>query len=92
METVSQFGKKWDVRVPRHAIHHWVNRQHVGMEDSEIARIIGAECEKKRDTNDGWKALKDREFATIVRQSVKFAIICHDRNIALFVKVQRGRL
>lgn len=78
MPRKSEFGRKWDVRVPRADIHWYVSRLHVACEDSEIAADI-----RKRCTAPGFTE-------SLIRQSIAFALECHRRNQALYGRVARG--
>jgi hypothetical protein len=81
---VHEFGKRWDERVPRNAIRHHMGRIHVGVSDEAIAAEITAAVKRSKDA--------DAFTPALVRQSIRFALICHTRNRDLFRRVQAGRL
>jgi hypothetical protein len=77
---VGEFGKRWDVRVPRNDIRWLMGNRHVATPDSEIEAEI--RCRVGNDP---------RFTPSLIRQSVAFALECHKRNRELFNHVMRGR-
>ena len=77
---VGEFGMKWDARVPRSAISWLVNRLHVSVTDAEIEQDIRGRC-----TAPGYTE-------SLLNQSVKYAIECHNRNRGLYRDVVNGTI
>lgn len=77
---VSEFGKRWDERVPRGLIKWLMARVHVGTPKAEIVADIERRC-----------AGNPAFTPALVRQSIAFALACHNENRALFNHVMRGR-
>ena len=78
-DTVSEFGKRWDRRIPRGDIKWLVNRYHV---------TAGAEIE-----TDIRRRCTHPDFSErLIRQSIAYALACHERNRALFKRVVTGQL
>lgn len=75
---VSQYGKRWDARVPRSDIAWLVGRLHVSESNESIAADIRSRC-----TAPGYTE-------SIIRQSIAYALICHARNRGLYQRVMRG--
>lgn len=79
MTTVSEFGKRWDDRVPRHAIKRRLGRIHVSTPDSEIVAMIEREIERSKDR---------AKFTPVLRrQTIAFALAAHQRNRDFFTWV-----
>lgn len=74
---VSEFGQRFDARVPRRDITWLVGRFHVSKPDSEIESWIRS------------RAPKDCP-ETLVRHCVRYAIAVHTYNREIFNFVQRG--
>jgi len=72
-----EYGKRWDARVPRNDIRQLVSRIHVGTSEAEIAEDIRKRCNAPGYT------------ATIIRQSVAYALECHKRNRELYCYVMQ---
>lgn len=64
----SEFGKRWDVRVPRSAISWLVNRLHVSVGKAEIAADIRKRCSAPGYTE------------SLIKQAIAYALECHQRN------------
>lgn len=77
---VSEFGKRWDERMPRSAISWLINRLHVSISDEEIERDIRNRC-----TAPGYTE-------PLIKQSVSYALECHKRNRDLYHDVVCGRV
>ena len=77
-EYVHEFGKRWNATTPRNAIKRYVLKQHVGtpIEDihSEIETRWNAKGHPKR----------------LLNQAKAYAAICHQQNLDLYLRVQRG--
>ena len=74
---VSEFGQRFDARVPRRDIALLVGRYHVGTPDADIEAWIRS------------RAPKDCP-ETLVRHCVRYAIAVHAYNRGIFNFVQRG--
>lgn len=66
---VSEFSKRWDVRVPRSAISWLVNRLHVSVTEDAIAADIRARC-----------AVRPEWTEALIKQAIAYALECHNRN------------
>jgi len=77
-----EFGRRWDVRVPRYAAAHIVNAQHVDTPDAEIEKLIRARIAASPNATLYTPAL--------VRQTVRYALLVHARGRALYQYVMRG--
>jgi hypothetical protein len=73
-----EFGKRWDVRVPRSDIKHFIARVHVSKTDAEIAKLIRYGCSAPGFTE------------SLIRQSIRYAQLCHARNVDMFHSIMRG--
>jgi hypothetical protein len=80
---VSEFGKRWDERVPRAAISWLVGRFHVGTSDKEIEKAIRVRITTSPD--------KAKYTESLITQSVAYALECHRRNRGLYNDVMGGR-
>lgn len=83
---VSQFGRKWDERLPRTSIEWLMARVHVSTSDDDVAANIRERCVK------AWKGhgLTTLETDRLIKQSIAFAIECHKRNQAFYMRVMGG--
>jgi hypothetical protein len=77
---VCEFGRKWRREVPRSDIGWYVARLHVSVSDTELAADIRGRCTAPEFTE------------TIIRQSVAYALECHNRNRGLYSRVVSGRM
>lgn len=75
MARVSEYGIKWDARVPRGDVAWYIGRLHCGTSDEEIAADIRGRMMAPGYTD----ALKD--------QTVRYALLCHARNRDLYRSV-----
>jgi len=73
-----EYGKRWDARVPRGDINWLMGRVHVGVTDEEITADITKRCSAPGYT------------PALIRQSIRYALICHKRNRDLYNRVMRG--
>jgi hypothetical protein len=79
-DTESEFGKRWDRRIPRGDIKWLVSRYHVTASSAEIETDIRRRCTQP-------------DFSErLIRQSIAYALACHERNRALFMRVVTGQL
>jgi hypothetical protein len=78
-EYVSEFGKRWDARVPRGDIHWYMGRVHVATSDEDVAADI-----RKRCTAPGFTE-------TLIKASIRYALVCHKRNRQLYHYVAHPR-
>jgi hypothetical protein len=67
-----EYGKRWDARVPRADISWLMGRVHVGTTAAEIEADIRKRCNAPGYT------------ASLIKQSVAYALECHRRNGDLF--------
>jgi hypothetical protein len=79
MARVSEYGIKWDARVPRGDVAWYIGRLHCGTPDEEIAADIRKRCTK------GYTA-------ALIEQTVRYALLCHARNRGLYRDVVSGRV
>jgi len=79
---VKEFGKQWDERVPRGAISWLINRLHVGVSDDAIEKNI-----RERIAN---SPQASEYTASLIEQSVAYAIECHHQNQATYRAVNGG--
>jgi hypothetical protein len=77
-EYVSEFGKRWDRRVPRADIHWLMGRVFVGTADEEVAAETRHRC-----TAPGFTEV-------LIKASIRYALICHKRNQELYHYVTTG--
>ena len=84
MPMVSEFGMRWDERVPRDAIKRRLGRTHVSVPDDDIVAMIEAAFETSTDRAKFTPALR--------RQTIKFALEVHRRNRELFTRVMQGNV
>jgi hypothetical protein len=71
-----------DPLVPTVSVKRWLGRIHVGTPDSEIMRMLEEQMATQTDP---------RWTPTIKRQTIRFALWQHHRNIAEYVAVMGGR-
>lgn len=81
MDTVTQYGRKWDVRIPRGDLRLLMGRVHVGTPDNEIRQQI-----RERIAN----CIDARWTDELIEQAADFAVACHHENQGLYVRVTRG--
>lgn len=79
LKRVSEFGRKWNVKVPRGDIHWLSGQWHVSRSDDEIAADIRSRC-----TAPGYTE-------NLIQQSIAYALECHKRNRELYRHVMNGR-
>lgn len=70
-----EYGKRWDSRVPRTAIYWLMGQVRVSTPEDEVAADIRRRC-----TAPGYTP-------ALIRQSVAYALICHQRNRDLYAHV-----
>lgn len=81
MARTREFGKNWDVRIPRGQIKWLVDKMHVSLTNDQVREQMRERC--KRDA---------RFTPGLVRQCEEYAVICHERNYLLYRKVMTGNL
>jgi hypothetical protein len=73
-----EYGKRWDARVPRCHVSFLLGRTHVGTPFEEIEADLRRRMEG------------DSKFTpTLVRQTIEYARIVHQRNFDLYRKVMK---
>lgn len=81
---VSEFGRRWNAKTPRHSIRHIVDRLHVSLSDEEVQQRIADRIANARLQNPlEWTS-------AIERQSLEFAVLVHRQNQTLFRRVMGG--
>ena len=75
-----EYGKRWNAKVPRTDIKWLMSRVHVNTPDEQIAEDIRSPC------------IAPEYTASIIRQSIDYALECHHRNQTLYAKQMRGLL
>jgi len=78
-KTVSEFGRRWDVQVPRSHVTWLVRKRHVGTPFEKIERDLNRRMGKD------WPA-------KIKRQTIAFAQLVHLQNQQLFADVTSGNV
>ena len=76
-----EFGKRWDARIPRDTISWKIGKLHVSTSDEEIEVLIKDRCAKNPNFT-----------PSLTRQSVAYAIACHNKNRDLYHRVASGRI
>jgi hypothetical protein len=84
MTSVTEFGQRWDERVPRDAIKRLLSRTHVSATDADVETDVIMRIEKGRDAAKYTESLR--------RQTVRYALEVHRRNRALYLNVMQGNL
>jgi hypothetical protein len=78
-----EYGKKWDVRVPRDSIKRIVGRRSVGETDDEIVELIKVRCQNAALNNPEWNS-------RLVESSIAYGLEVHRHNRTLYRKVMKG--
>jgi hypothetical protein len=81
---VTEFGVSWDERVPRNHVKHLLGQLHVSLKDDEIEREINRRIDLSPAVKQFTPALR--------RQTVRYALLVHQRNRQLFTQVMQGNL
>lgn len=74
-----EYGKRWNVKTPRHAIACKVDRLHVGTPLPDVISLI----EEAIPEDGGYTP-------SIRKQCVVYAMLRHTANLELYVRVMRG--
>ena len=77
-----EFGKRWNVKTPRYSIKRWVSTLNVCVTKEEIADKLFKTIDKSPN--------KEEYTPAIRRQCLRYALICHERDRALWRKVTLG--
>lgn len=80
---VTEYGLKWNPLVPRASIHWLMQKQHVSMSDEEVEHFIRERCMRVAANN-------SKMTAGIMKQAVRYALLCHKHNRELYTHVARG--
>jgi hypothetical protein len=70
--------------VPTRALDRWLGATHVGTPDTEIAATLEAQLAKNAARDTRWTP-------AIRRQTIRYALWRHHRNLAEYADVMRGR-
>ncbi len=82
-DRVSEYGRKWDARIPRGDIAWIIRREHVGVTDDEIRTMMRGRLDNCIDA---------RWTPRLVKQACEYAVACHHENQGLYKRVVSGHL